>query len=117
MPEEIVELTPEELIDYAKLAKRNAIEKALLDAHSAKIAYEASIETPAPVDPRQARNAIIAGSGEKARLLGDISTEPTYTADDLEAFGFARADAEAIISEATALRTFATAVAPIGAQR
>jgi len=118
MPEEIV-LTEAEQIDWDKLQKRNQIEKALLDAHNVETEYKAKLAADAEPkevpDKKQAQNLIIAGSGEKAKLLGNVSTDPVYKSADLEAMGFEKSLADSIIAEAAALRKFAVEVNPIGA--
>ena len=118
MADEIVELTPEQQIDWDKLQKRNQIEKALLDAHNVETEYKAKLAADAEPkevpDTKRTQNLIIAGDGEKAKLLGNVSTEPVYTSVDLEAMGFEKSLADSIIAEAAALRKFAVEVNPIG---
>ena len=103
MPEEIVELTPEQQIDWDKLQKRNQIEKALLDAHNVETDYKAKLAADAEPkevpDVKQTQNLIIAGDGEKAKLLGNVSEEPVYTSAHLEALGFEKSLADSIFAD------------------
>lgn len=57
-----------------------------------------------------ARNLVLAGSGEKAELLGTLSTEPTADSKALEAAGLDAAAAAALLVKATELRAAALAL-------
>lgn len=58
------------------------------------------------------RNRILAGSGDKAALLGTLSTPPTVDAKALADLGLPVADADAVVAEVQTIRTTLTAVAP-----
>ena len=104
----------DETIDYAALTKRIAIESALLAAHNALESYNAARADVEPEDPlaleRQTRNAVLAGNGEKAKLLGDLTSPPTYDRAALEAAGFEPAMALAISADAARIRSAAVAL-------
>lgn len=68
-------------LDLAELKKLRAYLDALIQAEA--VLAEPEPQAPEPVDVAawnvSRRNRILAGSGEKAELLGTISTEPVVT--------------------------------------
>lgn len=95
--------------------------KAIADAEDALAAMpkdKAELDTGTPVDLDQAyrdavvtaRNTVLAGSAEKAELLGTLSTLPTADTKALEAAGLAGAECAELLAKAAALRAQALAI-------
>lgn len=55
-------------------------------------------------------NLILAGSGEKAEILGTISTEPVVTAEDLTSLDVCPSMADELVAAAADIRTQALAL-------
>lgn len=105
---------------YEQARKAIAYLTALCDAHDAVESGKA-IDTAkpesAPVDTTAqkttAQNIALAGSGDKAALMGTISTEPTITSKELVDAGIDEKLAVEIITERDAIRADALALTEV----
>lgn len=99
-------------MDIAELKKLRAYLDAIIEAEA--VIAEKPPEDPAPVDvaawQTSVRNRILAGDGDKAALLGTLSTEPTVnekSLTDLDVYPSLAAD---IVKRAGEIRTSALAL-------
>jgi len=96
-------------MDPNKIRKLRAYCDALLKTRS--VADESEPEQPEKPDldawRTSVRNRILAGSGDKAALLGTLSTEPTVTAADLRDAGLLSTTAAELIAERDQVRAIA----------
>ena len=69
---------------------------ALVDRSAVKVDVDAALTS--------ARNVALAGDGEKARLLGTLSTEPEVSLEELAAAGFSDEAARALLERANKAR-------------
>jgi len=105
---------------YDDYRKQILIKQSLCDADAALRAGQAAKDA-LPVDSEadkeaaliSARNAVIAGTGLKAELLGNISNAPTIKLPDLMAMGFDADEAAVLIADGLAKRAAALALSPI----
>jgi hypothetical protein len=95
--------------------------KAIADAEDALAAMpkdKSEIDPGTPVDVDQAyrdavvtaRNTVLAGSGEKAELLGTLSTPPTADAKALTDAGLEGKENDELLAKAAELRATALAI-------
>ena len=94
-------------MDPNRIRKLRAYCDALLAAKSATDSAQPKPEEPqAVVDSwrRETSNLVLAGSGDKAALLGTLSSEPTVDAAQLCTLGLDADTAAEIVDDATAAR-------------
>jgi len=87
---------------------------ALLESQAAVDGIEAVENPPAPPDPvaalRSIRNIVLAGSDDKAELMGTMEAEPVVDVDALRELGVLASTANAMIAARDSIRDAALAL-------